>query len=182
MKVKRKVQFKTNEICVGDQINVKLRGFGRFKATAQKVADKEVLFLFDEIIAWYPTNESNTNSGGFDDSDTKRWLNEVILPAFPKKLRNKVTEITLPTYGEIFGHDDFYENFEPDEDEQLELMKQSKNRVCNFRGDLFGWRLRNAAKEGVSSIDFASVNVMGFSSSWSASKSFGVRPEFRMVR
>ena len=26
MKVARKVQFKTNEICVGDQINVKLHG------------------------------------------------------------------------------------------------------------------------------------------------------------
>lgn len=41
MKVARKVQFKTNEICVGDQITVRLSGFGKFTATAQRVADKE---------------------------------------------------------------------------------------------------------------------------------------------
>ena len=39
MKVTRKVQFKTNEICVGDQITVRLSGFGKFTATAQRVAD-----------------------------------------------------------------------------------------------------------------------------------------------
>ena len=51
MKVTRKVQFKTNEICVGDQITVRLSGFGKFTATAQRVTDKGILFLFDEVIA-----------------------------------------------------------------------------------------------------------------------------------
>ena len=41
MKVTRKVQFKTNEISVGDQISVKLHGFGKFTATAQKVTDTD---------------------------------------------------------------------------------------------------------------------------------------------
>lgn len=61
MKVTRKVTFKTNEVCVGDQITVKLNGFGKFTATAQKVTDKGILFLFDEIIAKHPMNESETN-------------------------------------------------------------------------------------------------------------------------
>ena len=182
MKVARKVQFKTNEICVGDQINVKLHGFGRFTATAQKVTDKGILFLFDEVVARHPMNESNINKGGFDGSDMKRWLNEVVLRAFPDKLRNKVTEITLPTYGEVFGHDDFYENFEPDNDEQFEMMKRRGNRVCDFEDDWCWWWLRNATKESVSSARFARVGSDGVTYFGHASTSLGVRPEFWLVR
>ncbi len=182
MKVARKVQFKTNEICVGDQINVKLQGFGRFTATAQKVTDKGILFLFDEVIARHSMNESNTNKGGFDGSDMKKWLNEVVLRAFPEKLRNKVTEITLPTYGEIFGHDDFCENFEPDDDEQFEAMKRRGNRVCDFEDDWCWWWLRNATKESVSSAFFAGVFSYGYAGYSFASYSLGVRPEFWLVR
>lgn len=176
MKVTRKVQFKTNEISVGDQISVKLHGFGKFTATAQKVTDKGILFLFDEVIARHSMNDSNTNS------DMKKWLNEVVLRAFPEKLRNKVTEITLPTYGEIFGHDDFYENFEPDNDEQFEMMKRRGNRVCDFEDDWCWWWLRNAAKENVSSAVFASVGGSGGADYDYASNSYGVRPEFWLVR
>lgn len=182
MKVTRKVTFKTNEICVGDQITVKLCGFGKFTATAQKVTDTGVLFLFDDVIAKHPMNESRTNEGGFENSDMKRWLNDTVLRAFPEKLRSKVTEITLPTYGEIFGHDDFYENFEPDEDEQFELMKRRGNRVCDFENDWCWWWLRNATKQDVSSAYFALVDSYGATAYGPASTSGGVRPEFWLVR
>lgn len=182
MKVTRKVQFKTNEICVGDQISIKLHGFGRFTATAQKITDKGILFLFDDVIARHPMNKTNTNEGGFDSSDMKRWLNEVVLRAFPEKLRNKVSEITLPTYGEIFYHDDFYENFEPNDDEQFEMMKRRGNRVCDFEDDWCWWWLRNATKESVSSASFALVSLRGAAYYAYASDSFGVRPEFWLVR
>lgn len=185
MKVTRKVTFKTNEVCVGDQITVRLSGFGKFTATAQKVTDKGILFLFDEVIARHPMNESNTNKGGFDDSDMKRWLNEVVLQAFPQKLRYRVTDITLPTYGEIFGHEydkDFYANFEPDEDEQFELMKRRGNRVCDFEDDWCWWWLRNATKQNVFSAYFALVDGGGYACYYYASDSDGVRPEFWLVR
>ena len=185
MKVTRKVTFKTNEVCVGDQITVRLSSFGKFTATAQKVTDKGILFLFDEVIARHPMNESNTNKGGFDDSDMKRWLNEVVLQAFPKKFRCRVTDITLPTYGEIFGHEydkDFYANFEPDEDEQFELMKRRGNRVCDFEDDWCWWWLRNATKQNVSSARFAVVGSSGVAYCGNASDSRGVRPEFWLVR
>lgn len=184
MKVTRKVTFKTNEVCVGDQITVRLSGFGKFTATAQKVTDKGILFLFDEVIARHPMNKSNTNSSGFDDSDMKRWLNEVVLRAFPEKLRCRVTDITLPTYGEIFGHDydkDFYANFEPDEDEQFELMKRRGNRVCDFENDWCWWWLRNATKQDVSATTFAFVHHCGDASYGLASNSSGVRPVFWLV-
>jgi len=185
MKVTRKVVFKTNEICVGDQITVKLSGFGKFTATAQKVTDKGVLFLFDEVITRQPMNSKNTNKGGFESSDLCRWLHGAVLPAFPEKLRYRVTDITLPTYGEIFGHDyyeNFYENFEPDTDEQFELMKRRGNRVCDFEGDWCSWWLRNATKQRVSSANFARVYGDGDANSDGASASRGVRPEFWLVR
>ena len=183
MKVTRKVQFKTNEICVGDQITVRLSGFGKFTATAQRVTDKGILFLFDEVITRHPMNETNTNEGGFDKSDMCRWLRETVLPAFPEKLRTRIREITLPTYGEIFGHDDFYENFEPDDDEQFELMKRRGNRVCDFEDDWWcWWWLRNATKRSVSSASFAAVASRGAAGSNGASGSCGVRPEFWLVK
>lgn len=141
-----------------------------------------VLFLFDEVIARHPMNETNTNEGGFDKSDMCRWLRETVLPAFPEKLRTRIREITLPTYGEIFGHDDFYENFEPDNDEQFELTKRRGNRVCDFEDDWCWWWLRNAAKRNVSSAYFALVNDHGSPDSTNASNSVGVRPEFWLVK
>jgi len=182
MKVTRKVQFKTNEICVGDRITVRLSGFGKFTATAQRVTDKGILFLFDEVIARHLMNETNTNEGGFDKSDMCRWLRETVLPAFPEKLRTRIREITLPTYGEIFGHDDFYENFEPDDDEQFELMKRRGNRVCDFEDDWCWWWLRNATKRSVSSAHFAGVDGSGNAGCSGASASGGVRPEFWLVK
>lgn len=182
MKVARKVQFKTNEICVGDQITVRLSGFGKFTATAQRVTEKGILFLFDDVISRHPMNETNTNEGGFNKSDMRGWLCETVLPAFPEKLRTKVREITLPTYGEIFGHDDFYENFEPDNDEQFELMKRRGNRVCDFEDDWCWWWLRNATKKSVSSAYFARVYYGGTTGCNDASTSGGVRPEFWLVK
>lgn len=185
MKVTRRITFKTNEVCVGDQITVRLGGFGEFTATVQKVTDKGLLFLFDDVIARHPMNESDTNKGGFDGSDMKRWLNKVVRRAFPKNLRYRVKDITLPTYGQIFGHNyynkDFYEQFEPDEDEQFELMKRRGNRVCDFEDDWCWWWLRNATKQNVSATSFANVNDDGNAHRTGASNSGGVRPEFWLV-
>ena len=83
---------------------------------------------------------------------------------------------------EIFGHDDFYENFEPDDDEQFELMKRRGNRVCDFEDDWCWWWLRNAAKRNVSSARFAVVGSSGGTDCSGASGSAGVRPEFWLVK
>ena len=182
LKVTRKVEFKTEDFCVGDQISVKLKGFGKFTATVQKITDEGALFMFDDVIARHYMNESSTNEGGFDKSDMKKWLNDVVLNAFPKKLRDSVSCITLPTYGEIFGHDDFYENFEPDDDEQFEITKRRGNRVCDFEDDWCWWWLRNATKKEFSSAYFAYVGNDGAASCYDAADSRGVRPEFWLVR
>ena len=100
--------------------------------------------------------------------------------AFPEELRDKIYGLTLPTVGQIVGHEDEWDNnnLEPDTDEQLPLMTERKNRVAYFKNDSsWGW-LRNATKEEVSSATFAYVSLYGNANSTGASNSVGVRPEF----
>ncbi len=184
IKVLRKQVTETKELMVGDQISVSLEGVGDFTATAHKITDKGVLFIFDEYVASRPMNESSTNEGGFDKSDLKSWIDSVLLGAFPSELRGRITDLSIPTVGELFGHDDEWDNdhFEPDDDEQLTLMKERRNRVAYLHNECErGW-LRNATKKEVSSAYFARVTINGFTSYANATASFGVRPEFWLVR
>lgn len=175
------------EVCniqLGDKIIVPLAEFGEFTATAHKITDKGVLFIFDDYVAKHQMNKKNTNKGGFEKSDLKKWLDTVLFEAFPDYLKGRIEKLSIPTVGELCGHEDEWDNehFEPDDDEQLPLMKECRNRVAYFNNDLkCGW-LRNAAKKEVSAVYFAGVLYEGITAYYSASNSIGVRPEFWMVR
>ena len=184
MKVLRKQEIETANIQVGDQVIIPLAEIGEFSATAHKVTDEGIMFIFDEYIIRRPMNSKNTNKGGFEKSELKKWMDTVLLMAFPEELRDKIYGLTLPTVGQIVGHEDEWNNnnLEPDTDEQLPLMKERKNRVAYFKNDSsWGW-LRNATKEEVSSADFAFVASDGGPYCYFASNSFGVRPEFWLVK
>ena len=95
-----------------------------------------------------------------------------------------MTGLTIPTLGEICGLGDNWdkEHIEPDDDEQLPLMKQRRNRVAYYNNDCaWGW-LRNATKKEFSSAHFAYVSSLGGTNYGGASDSCGVRPEFWLVR
>lgn len=148
MKVLRKQEIETANIQVGDQVIIPLAEIGEFSATAHKVTDEGIMFIFDEYITRRPMNSKNTNKGGFEKSELKKWMDTVLLMAFPEELRDKIYGLTLPTVGQIVGHEDEWDNnnLEPDTDEQLPLMTERKNRVAYFKNDSsWGW-LRNAAK------------------------------------
>ena len=185
MKIIKKQEKTVKEIsgiCVGDQISIKLNGFGEFTATAHKITDDGVLFIFDECLARMPMNHKYTNEGGFEASDLKKWMDAVLLNAFPEKLGKRITQLTLPTCGEIFGRcDDYKCLYEDDNDEQLPLMKNRKNQICVFNDDLCCWWLRNATRQERSSALFALVSSLGFADCFYASSSFGVRPEFLLT-
>lgn len=184
MKVLRKQEIETANIQVGDQVIIPLAEIGEFSATAHKVTDEGIMFIFDEYIIRRPMNSKNTNKGGFEKSELKKWMDTVLLMAFPEELRDKIYGLTLPTVGQIVGHEDEWNNnnLEPDTDEQLPLMKERKNRVAYFKNDSsWGW-LRNATKEEVSSAYFADVNGYGNTVCNYASDSHGVRPEFWLVK
>lgn len=184
MKVLRKQEIETANIQVGDQIVIPLAELGEFTATAHKVTDEGVMFIFDEYVTCRPMNNCSTNKGGFEKSDLKKWMDTVLFMAFPEELRDKIYGLTIPTVGQIVGHEDEWDNknLEPDSDEQLPLMKECKNRIACFEDQLtWGW-LRNATKEEFSSAFFALVYAGGDTGFSLASYSGGVRPEFWLVK
>ena len=184
IKVIRKYEKEVQNIQVGDQILIPMAEMGEFTATAHKVTDKGTLFIFDEYVASRPMNKNNTNKGGFEKSDLKKWMDSVLFMAFPDWLRGRITDLSIPTVGEMFGHEDEWDNehFEPDMDEQLPLMKERKNRVAYLKNEWeWGW-LRNAMKKEYSSAFFAYVFVSGLAACSSASNFYGVRPEFWLVK
>lgn len=184
MKVLRKQEIDTANIQVGDQMVIPLAELGEFTATAHKVTDEGVMFIFDDYVTSRPMNNRNTNKGGFEKSDLKKWMDTVLFMAFPEELRDKIYGLTLPTVGQIVGHEDEWDNknLEPDIDEQLPLMKECKNRIACSEDQLaWGW-LRNATKEEFSSAYFAVVNNVGYTNYAIASGSYGVRPEFWLVK
>lgn len=173
-----------NDIAVGDQIEIPLGDLGTFTATVQMVKVDGALFLFDDYIAKRPMNENGSNEGGYEKSDLKKWIENDLFKMFPEVLRNHMTGLTIPTLGEICGWGDNWdkEHIEPDDDEQLPLMKQRRNRVAYYNNDCaWGW-LRNATKKEFSSACFACVYSYGTAYFTGASDSFGVRPEFWLVR
>lgn len=173
-----------SNIRIGDQIKIPVKGFGVFMATAEKVTNDSVLFIFDDIVARKPMNEANTNEGGFKESQLYKWLQNTLLPAFPEHLRSMISELTIPTVGQIVGHSDEWDNehFEGDRDEQLPLMKDRKHRIALFEDDFSWYWVQNATKKDWSSAAFAHVYASGLASYYNASNSFGVRPAFWLVK
>lgn len=123
-------------------------------------------------------NSNGKNKGGFKESDLYKWLNSDFLNLFPDELKERIKDISVPTYGQMFGHDDeFYKNFEPDNDEQFELMKDRKNRIFFDLEDKWCWSwLQNATKKEVSAVSFALVDDVGIALFNNASYSSGVLP------
>jgi hypothetical protein len=177
MKVLRRQELETSDVQVGDRIVIRLSGFDIFTATAQKITDEGVLFLFDECVDEQPVNKTGINEGGYEQSELCEWINSVLLKAFPEDMN--VKNITIPTYGMLFGHDDFYREYlNPDKDEQFPLMARRKNRIADFKNDSEWYWLRNTAKKEWSAADFAVVDGYGSPSYDGASYSLGVRPVF----
>lgn len=169
---------------VGDKTTIKLDGLGEFAATVHKVTDDKVMLIFDDYVAKRHMNESGTNKGGFEDSDLNKWLHTEFVKALPYSIRARLTDVTIPTVGEMFGWDDEWDrnHFEADNDKQLPLMKQRRNRVAYYNNECeYGW-LRNATKKEFSSAYFALVRDFGGAICAGASGSYGVRPEIWLVK
>lgn len=182
IKVLRKQEISTNEFQLGDQILISLRELGDFTATAHKITDKGVLFIFDEYVSSRPMNKGNTNITGFEESDLKKWIDWVLIEAFPPELKQRITDLSIPTVGELFGSVDLFMGcLEPDDDERLPLMKELKNRVAYFKNQWeWGW-LRNEMKKEFSMSHFAAVNSIGDIDCTFSTNVHGVRPEFWLI-
>ena len=169
---------------IGDELVFNTNSFGVVSATCQKVDDNTALFICDDCVAEMYMNKNNSNTGGFEQSDLKDWLENNFIPELPSFIRNHLIKLSIPTYGMIFGHDNLlYENLEPDNDEQLPLMKSRKCRIAYFKEESEWWWLQNATKQSVSSVYFAGVRLNGLindylANDYNADTDLGVRPYF----
>lgn len=176
---KCKMMMRMADIKVGDQIEIPLKDMGTFTATAQQITDDGILFMFDDCVTRRSMNSECTNKGGYEKSELRKWVENDLFDAFPDYLKSKMSNLTLPTYGQMFGHDDWYEQaIEPDNDEQLPLMKIRKNRVVDYENDYTSYWVKNATKKSYSSDSFAYVNYDGDASCTNAIIGLGVRPVF----
>lgn len=169
---------------VGDKTIIKLDELGEFTATVHKVTDDKIMLIFDDYVAERPMNESNTNNGGFEDSDLNKWLHTEFVKALPYSIRARLADVTIPTVGEMFGWDNEWDrnHFEADNDKQLPLMKQRRNRVAYYNNVCESGWLRNATEKEFSLYGFARVNGSGSTCYNYASFSYGVRPEIWLVK
>lgn len=176
---KCKMMMRMADIKVGDQIEIPLKDMGTFTATAQQITDDGILFMFDDCVTRRSMNSECTNKGGYEKSELRKWVENDLFDAFPDYLKSKMSNLTLPTYGQMFGHDNCYEQaIEPDNDEQLPLMKIRKNRVVDYENDYTSYWVKNATKKSYSSDGFAIVSYYGLAFWYGADVVSGVRPVF----
>lgn len=183
MKVKRRIKIRTNQYAIGDQMTIKLSGIGKFTATVQKVNnDGSALCFFDDLVATMPMNRNGENAGGFYQSDLCEWMNTELIRAFPTKILKKIIPesghmLRIPTRGEVFGKDEYSDDYEEEEIKRLPLMKKRRNRICTTLDDEYSWYwLFN--RDVASATNFANVGNIGYAGTYGASNSIGVRPAF----
>lgn len=178
MQVIRSQKIEVKKFEVGDQINV-----GKYTATCQKLTDNTAIFIFDQYLdEVYPMNLTDTNVGGYESSYLRDKLKDGKIDRSFEEISDKLVPfengdlLRLPTVGEMFGYDDFYEM---DDAEQWELMKNRRNRIAFRDGDKYEWGwLQNKVKN--SSAFFACVSDVGGAYHYGASGTFGVRPVFQL--
>ena len=179
MKVIRKQEIETTDYSIGDQIEVKLEGTvnGTYTATVHRIDENGILFMFDDCIAERMMNAGQTYKGGYENSDLKKWLSNNVLPSFPNSIREKIIELSIPSYEMIFGREyPSYFEIEETDDEQLELMKNRKNRIALYKNYAQWYWLKNRIEDSPSA--FAGVISSGHAYYFTASYVAGVRPVF----
>lgn len=187
MKVKRTIKMKVQRFEVGDRIRFKLYDGEKVEAIAVKQIGDNMLFIHTDCLKKeYPMYDEYNGDGygDFEDSDLRKHLNGDILSRFPRKIREKMVAfadgeyLRLPTEKEIFGENEYGEE-EGADVEQFECMKKRKHRIAfqGYKTDVWEWYwLANRHKSSAS--NFALVRYDGYSSSYNASFSYGVRPIF----
>ena len=137
MKIERMTEIETPDIQIGDRLHV-----GRYTATCQKVTEKGATFLLDQYLDRpMPMNKKNTNHGGYDNSDLRKYLqSDAALNDFEEirpymKPWNNGDLLRIPYYGEMFDNNDRDDFVEPDSNEQWPLMKDAHNRVASRCGE-----------------------------------------------
>lgn len=188
IEVKRLQKITPTSYRVGDQIEINIMQLGNFTATCQRVDEDTAVFMFDESIVARQMNETCTNLGGFDKSDLKEWLNNVLLICFPDdivwnmKLFKDESALRLPTVAEMFGKKAFYGRYGSEEAERFPLMANRRNRIVSEEDFEYAWYwLANSKVDLDNEQDFAFIADTGRISHAKATNVYGVRPVFQLI-
>lgn len=171
---------------VEDVITFKLTDGEDMQAMAVKQENDGMLFcLVDCLADEYSMNDTDTNEGGYEDSDLRKKLNTEIIARFPADIKAMMVPfgngdyLRLPTEKEIFG-ENYYGEYESPYVQQWKPMKQRRNRIA-FQGKNGGWEwywLQNKCRD--SAALFAYVGYGGNADYYYASDSYGVRLVFKL--
>lgn len=186
MKVKRTVKVDVDTFKIGDIIKFKLTNGEKVQAMAVQQENDGMLFcLMDCLADEYSMNDTNTNKGGYEDSNLRKKLITEIIALFPANIKammvpfGKGDYLRLPTEKEIFG-ENYYGEYESPCEQQWKPMKQRRNRIA-FQGKNGGWEwywLQNKCRD--SAAHFANAGNGGIANFCYASYSGGVRPVFKI--
>ena len=170
---------------VGDVIAFALTNGEEVEAMAMKAEEDGMIFaLVDCIEDEQPMMK-----------DGKLWmreyLNRDLYIRFPVEIRNMMLPfehadmLRLLTQKEVFGENIWESDIDEEEYEWLEPMKDRRNRIA-FQGkdssvdDWCWYWLADQLRDVASGATFAGVYGTGYSSGYSASDTYGVRPAFKL--
>lgn len=168
---------------IGDIIRFTLRTGEEVEAQCQRVDPEGATFCLTHCLEKEQSmNEENTNKGGWDESDLRKYLNTEILNSFPESIRSKMKPIykddllTLPAVEDIFGERDF-DGWEPKEgtEPNWPLMK---HRQYRSKGNWWWERSANYSN----ATNFCLVNTSGGATNSNASYSHGLAPAFLIAK
>ena len=164
---------------IGDEILV---GGEEYTATCMKKTKKgHALFVFNDYLdEARPMNQADTNDGGWEACDLRKWLkeheNDILgnLKDFAIPFKNGDL-LRLPYAEELFGELNWVE---PSGKKRWLMMTNRRYRLANRKDKYeFGW-LMNKYKNSAAA--FAFVTDGGHAGGTDASGSLGVRPVFRL--
>lgn len=170
---------------IGDVVEFTLKDGEAVRAMAVKKDEEATDFITVDCLEGkdMAMNLEPTSEGGFDESHLRESLNQEILALFPDDIREamvlvyKEDLLAIPSEMEIFGERIF--SNEDSKDEQLEPMKEMRNRIALDGMD--GYPKCFWLRDATNASGFASVDDDGNASGSTATDSFGIRPRFRIA-
>lgn len=170
---------------IGDVFEFTLKDGKAVRAMAVKKDEEATDFITVDCLEGkgMAMNLEPMSEGGYDGSHLRESLNQEILALFPDDIREAMVPVyrddllTIPSEMEIFGERIFSK--EDSKDEQLEPMKENRNRIAldGMNGYPNWYWLRDAT----GAYRFASVYSFGYAYNVTATYFFGIRPRFRIA-
>lgn len=95
---KKTIPDETKEIVLTDNTTEYVRIVGFYQDEKTDGSGKAgITFMFEEAVAQQPMNETNTNSGGWERSSLRAWLNNSYVKELPSDLRDCVVPVNKIT-------------------------------------------------------------------------------------